>query len=53
MPVRHVDTMKNEIGESEDVRDGLQLPARDGLLQCCLIVEGIDLLFADEINGGA
>ena len=53
MPVRHVETMKDEIGEAEDVRDRLQLPAGDGFLEDCLVVEGVDFLFPDEINGGA
>ena len=53
MPVRHVEAVEDEIGEAEDVGDGLQLPAGDGFLEDGLVVEGVDFLFPDEINGGA
>jgi hypothetical protein len=53
MPVRHVDAVEDEIGEAEDVGDGLQLPAGDGFLEDGFVVEGADFLFADVINGGA
>ena len=51
--VRHVHAVKDEIGEAEDVGDGLVFPAGDGFLEDGFVVEGADFLFADEINGGA
>ena len=53
MPVRHVEAVEDEIGEAEDIGDGLQLPARDGFLEDGFIVERADFLFADVINGSA
>ena len=50
VPVGHVDTVENEVGEAEHVGDGLELPARNGLLQAGFVVEGVDFALADVVD---
>ena len=53
VPVGHVDAVEDEIGEPEDVGDGFQLPAGDGFLENGFVVEGVDFVLANEVDGGA
>ena len=53
MPVGHVEAVEDEIGEAEHVGDGLQLPAGDGFLKFRLVIQVMDFIFADVVDGCA
>ena len=53
MPVGDVESVKDEISEAKDVSDWLQLPAGYCFLKGGFVVESVDFLFSDEIDGCA